>query len=68
MPNSKETDLASAPIGKLFLRLAVPSVTAQIINVTYNIADRIYIGHIPKTGALSLTGIGIREFIIFLNT
>lgn len=64
MPNSNETDLASAPVGRLFLRLAVPSVTAQIINVTYNIADRIYIGHIPKTGALSLTGIGITMPVI----
>ena len=42
--------LATAPIGKLMLKLAVPSVAAQIINMLYNIVDRIYIGHIPEVG------------------
>lgn len=56
MDNQKEQELASAPIGTLFARLAVPAVTAQIINVLYNLVDRMYIGHIPAIGAAALTG------------
>lgn len=51
--------LATDPLGKLLLRLALPTVTAQLINMLYNIVDRIYIGHIPETGALALTGVGV---------
>lgn len=51
--------LATEPVGKLLLKLALPTVTAQIINMLYNIVDRIYIGHIPKVGALALTGVGV---------
>ena len=51
--------LAKEPVGKLLLKLALPTVTAQIINMLYNIVDRIYIGHIPKVGALALTGVGV---------
>ena len=54
-----EQSLATAPIGRLFFRLALPAVTAQIINVLYNIVDRVYIGHIPETGAAALTGVGV---------
>ena len=43
----RENDLGRDPIGKLLLRLAVPTVTAQLVNALYNIVDRIYIGHIP---------------------
>ena len=46
-------------IGKLLLQLAVPTVAAQLINMLYNIVDRIYIGHIPGEGALALTGVGV---------
>ena len=60
----KEDELAHAPVGRLFLRLAVPSVTAQVINVLYNIVDRIYIGHIPEVGAAALTGVGVTMPII----
>lgn len=56
MDNPKEQELASAPIGTLFARLAVPAVMAQIINVLYNLVDRMYIGHIPAIGAAALTG------------
>ena len=42
--------LAAEPIGKLLLKLSIPPVIAQLINMLYNIVDRIYIGHIPKTG------------------
>lgn len=51
--------LAKEPIGKLLFRLAVPTVVAQMINMLYNIVDRIYIGHIPGVGALALTGVGV---------
>lgn len=56
--NSKDF-LGTEPIGRLLLKLALPTVAAQLINMLYNIVDRIYIGHIPKTGALSLTGLGV---------
>lgn len=51
--------LGNEPIGKLLLRLALPTVAAQMINMLYNIVDRIYIGHIPNVGALALTGVGV---------
>lgn len=58
MKNDREF-LATEPVGKLLLKLALPTVTAQIINMLYNIVDRIYIGHIPGEGALALTGVGV---------
>ena len=51
--------LGTAPIGKLLLKLAIPTVVAQLINMLYNIVDRIYIGHIPEVGSLALTGVGV---------
>ena len=51
--------LGTEPIGKLLFRLAVPTVAAQLINMLYNIVDRIYIGHMPLDGKLALTGVGI---------
>lgn len=64
MLTKSEKNLAEAPIGKLFFRLALPAVTAQIVNVLYNIVDRIYIGHIPEMGADALTGVGVTMPII----
>lgn len=61
-----EERLANAPIGPLMLRLAVPSVAAQVINMLYNIVDRIYIGHIPEVGDVALTGVGVTFPIIML--
>ena len=61
-----EAALATAPIGRLMLKLAVPSVAAQVINMLYNIVDRIYIGHIPVEGPAALTGVGITFPIITL--
>ena len=55
----KKADLGTAPIGKLLFRLAIPTVVAQMINMLYNIVDRIYIGHIPEVGSLALTGVGV---------
>lgn len=51
--------LGNEPIGKLLLHLALPTVAAQIINMLYNIVDRIYIGHIPEIGGMALTGVGV---------
>lgn len=51
--------LGTEPIGKLLFKLAVPTVIAQLINMFYNIVDRIYIGHIRGDGALALTGVGV---------
>ena len=55
----RENDLGRDPVGKLLLRLAIPTVTAQLVNALYNIVDRIYIGHIPEVGDLALTGLGV---------
>ena len=51
--------LGTEPIGKLLMRLAIPTVIAQVINMLYNIVDRIYIGHIPQVGDMALTGVGV---------
>lgn len=51
--------LETEPVGKLLLHLALPTVAAQIINMLYNMVDRIYIGHIPDIGGLALTGVGV---------
>ena len=56
--NNKEF-LGTAPIGRLLFKLAVPTVAAQLINMLYNIVDRIFIGHIPEIGDLALTGVGV---------
>ena len=61
-----EEALASAPIGRLMFKLAVPAVAAQLINMLYNIVDRIYIGHIPQVGQLALTGVGVTFPILML--
>ena len=58
MAQEKDT-LATQPVGKLLVKMAIPTVTAQIINMLYNIVDRIYIGHIPGIGADALTGVGV---------
>ena len=58
MNDNKEL-LGTAPIGKLLFKLAIPTVVAQLINMLYNIVDRIYIGHMPGDGSLALTGVGV---------
>ena len=54
-----KTFLGTEPIGRLLLKLAVPTVVAQLVNMLYNIVDRIYIGHMPGDGSLALTGVGV---------
>ena len=63
---TSEEKLGSQPLGKLMVSMAVPAVTAQFINVLYNIVDRIYIGHIAGYGDLALTGVGVTFPIITL--
>ena len=61
-----EEALSSAPIGPLMFKLALPAVAAQLINMLYNIVDRIYIGHIPEVGRTALTGLGVTFPILML--
>ena len=58
--------LGTEPVGKLLLKLSIPTVIAQLINMLYNIVDRIYIGHIPGEGSLALTGVGVCMPIIMI--
>ena len=60
----EENILGTMPIRKLFVRLAVPAVLAQLINILYNLVDRMFIGHIPETGALALAGVGVTAPVI----
>ena len=57
---SREAELATAPIGKLMAKMAVPCITAQIINALYNIVDRIYVGRMEGVGKTALAGLGGR--------
>lgn len=52
-------DLGSGSVGRLMFSLAVPTVAAQLVNMLYNVVDRMYIGHIPDTGVQALTGLGL---------
>jgi putative MATE family efflux protein len=58
--------LGCAPLGRLMLGMALPSVAAQLINVLYNIVDRVYLGHIPGYGELALTGVGVTAPILMV--
>lgn len=64
--NNNNRYLGSEPIGPLLAKLAIPTVAAQIINMLYNLVDRIYIGHIPGTGGLALTGLGVCMPVILI--
>ena len=63
-----KTQLGEGSVGKLMLRLAVPTIVAQLVNLLYNMVDRIYIGHIPGNGDLALTGLGLCFPIIMIVT
>ncbi len=62
----KDELLGSAPLGPLILKMVLPAVTAQIVNVLYSIVDRIYIGHMEGVGRQALTGIGVCFPILML--
>ena len=64
--NQQSEKLGKEPLRKLFFTMAIPSVLAQLINVLYNIVDRIYIGHIKDIGSLALTGVGVTFPIIMV--
>lgn len=64
--NNEKDFLGTEPVGKLLMKLALPTVAAQLINMLYNIVDRIYIGHIPEIGSLALTGVGVCMPIIMI--
>ena len=66
MVERSEERLGTAPLGRLMFSLALPSLTAQLVNLLYNIVDRIYIGHIPGEGALALTGLGICNPVLLI--
>ena len=67
MANAKQ-DMGTGSIKKLMVSMAVPALVAQVINLLYNIVDRIYIGHIPEIGGLALTGVGLFTPILMLIT
>lgn len=57
--NAKKQNMGTGSIPKLLAQLAIPAVVAQVVNLLYNIVDRIYIGHMPEIGAQALTGVGL---------
>lgn len=65
-PSNNENMLGTAPVGKVLRQLALPAIAAQLVNLLYNMVDRIYIGHIKEVGAMALTGLGIAFPIIIL--
>ena len=66
MMQTKTQDMGSGSIPKLLAQLAIPAVVAQIVNLLYNIVDRIYIGHMAEVGAHALTGVGLFTPILML--
>lgn len=63
---NKEVDLAKGKVGKLLLTLALPAIASQIVNLLYNLVDRMYIGHIANVGDIALTGVGVSFPIIMI--
>lgn len=61
---AKEADLGTGRVGALLFKLALPAIVAQVINVLYNMVDRMYIGHIEGVGADALTGVGVTMPVI----
>ena len=66
--NTQTNEMGTGSIPKLFFKLAIPAVVAQVVNLLYNIVDRIYIGHIPEIGASALTGVGLFSSIMMFIT
>ena len=61
-------DMGTGSVKKLMLQMALPALVAQIVNLLYNVVDRIYIGHIPEIGGTALTGVGLFASILMLIT
>lgn len=68
MEENKKQDMGTCNVKKMFAKLAIPAVVAQVINLLYNVVDRIYIGRIPGVGANALTGVGVFMPIMMLIT
>lgn len=68
MENVKRPNMGEGSVKGLLLKMALPAVLAQIVNLLYNIVDRIYIGHMPEVGDLALTGVGLFTPILMLIT
>ena len=69
MSNNKldvSQQMATAPVWKLIIKLSIPAILAQIVNLLYNGVDRIYIGHMEDVGTAALTGVGLCNPIIVL--
>lgn len=58
--------MATAPIWSLIIKLSIPAILAQIVNLLYNVVDRIYIGHMDDVGTVALTGVGLCVPVITL--
>ena len=68
MAGGAKQDMGTGSVKKLMVKMAVPALVGQIVNLLYNIVDRIYIGHIPEIGGLALTGVGLFTPILMLIT
>lgn len=66
MQQNQTEELGTCSVGKLLFKLAVPAIAAQIINLLYNLVDRMYIGHIAEVGKLAITGVGVCLPLIML--
>ncbi len=68
MSGNGKQDMGTGSVKKLMVQMAVPALVGQVINLLYNVVDRIYIGHIPEIGGLALTGVGLFTPILMLIT
>ena len=68
MANSSKQDMGTGSVKKLMVKMAVPALVGQVVNLLYNLVDRIYIGHIPEIGGMALTGVGLFTPILMLLT
>ena len=68
MAEHKKQDMGSGSVKKLMAQMAIPALVGQVVNLLYNIVDRIYIGHLPEVGGAALTGVGLFTPILMLIT
>ena len=68
MASNAKQDMGTGSVKKLMLKMAVPALVGQVVNLLYNVVDRIYIGHIPEVGGTALTGVGLFSPILMLIT
>ena len=68
MASNANRDMGTGSVKKLMVQMAVPALVGQVVNLLYNVVDRIYIGHIPEIGGLALTGVGLFTPILMLIT